>query len=192
MNMQVDEAELPPLVYLTFFAAIRPETARSLLEVAGQCANAGVEEVHLLMGTPGGGVEAGLMVYNVLKGMPFNLVTHNTGHVASIGVAIYLAGDERLTSSHSTFLLHGVSQHADDQPHGAKWYREQHDSLIASETQINAVLAERTSLTAKQLAKFSETEQTKDEKEAVKDGIAHRIEDVVIPDEAFVHTVAID
>jgi ATP-dependent Clp protease, protease subunit len=192
MNMQIGNEELTETVYLTFFAGFRPETARALLQVASQCANAGVKEVHLLLGTPGGGVDAGLTVYNVLKGMPFHLVTHNTGNVASIGVAVYLAGEERLTSKHSSFLLHGVSHQTEDGAHGAKWFREQHDGLLASEAKINAVLAERTKLTVKQLARFSEVEQTKDEKTAVDDGIAHRIEDVVIPDDALVHTVAID
>jgi hypothetical protein len=73
----------------------RPQTARAYWK-PNQCANQGVEEVHLLLGTPAAGVDAGLTVYNVLKGMPFNLITHNTGNVASIGVAVYLAGEEAI------------------------------------------------------------------------------------------------
>lgn len=183
---------LPPLVYVIFFAEFRPETARALLTTMSECANQGAEEVHLLIGTPGGGVDAGLTVYNDLRGMPFKLVTHNTGNVASIGVAVYLAGEERIACPHSSFLLHGVTNQTDGQAYGAKWFREQHDSILVSETKINAVLAERTALTEGQLATFSESEQTKDANAAVEDGIAHRIEDVVIPPEAYVHTVQIE
>jgi ATP-dependent Clp protease protease subunit len=190
--MQVGDAELPPLVYLIFFAQFRPETARAILEVAGQCANAGVEEVHLLLGTPGGGVDAGIAVYNGLRGMPFKLVTHNTGNVASIGVAVYLAGEERLTCPNSTFLLHGVTTGVEDGEHRAKWFREQHDSMLATEQKINAILAERTALSEEELAAFAETEETKHAAESVDAGIAHRIADVDIPDEAYVHTIAID
>jgi ATP-dependent Clp protease, protease subunit len=193
MEAAETEGGFPPLVYVIFFAAFRPETARALLTAMGEFANEGAEEVHLLMGTPGGGVDAGLTVYHALRGMPFKLVTHNTGNVASIGVAVYLAGDERLTCPHSSFLLHGVTnQPPEGQAFGAKWYREQHDGILTSEKKINAVLAEQTALTEQQLAKFAETEQTKDAEAAVKDGIAHRIEDVDIPDDAYVYTVPID
>lgn len=188
----MEEGGLPPLVYLIFFAAFRPETARALLTTAGECANAGVEEVHLLIGTPGGGVDAGISVYNGLRGMPFKLVTHNTGNVASIGVAVYLAGEERLTCPNSSFHLHGVTTTVDEGDYQAKWFREQHDTALATERKINAILAERTSLSETELAAFAETEETKDAAEAVEVGIADRIEDVEIPDEAYVHTIAID
>ncbi len=193
MEAGVEQGGLPPLVYVIFFANFRPETARALLTTMGECANQGVEEVHLLLGTPGGGVDAGVSVYNALRGMPFRLVTHNTGNVASIGVAVYLAGEERLTCPNSSFLLHGITNEVPDgQSFGAKWFREQHDGLLASEKKINAILAERTSLTKKQLAEFSETEQTKDAGSAVEDGIAHRIEDIDIPEDAYVYTVPIE
>lgn len=191
-NVETDQ-ESPSLVYVIFFAGFRPETARALLETMTQCANQGVEEVHLLLGTPGGGVDAGITVYNVLRGMPFKLVTHNTGSVASIGVAVYLAGDERLAAPNSTFLLHGVTNETPGgQAFAAKWFREQHDSILASEKKINAVLAENTKLTEKRLAKALEEETTVDAETAVKDGIAERIEPVQIPPEAVVVTVAIE
>jgi ATP-dependent Clp protease, protease subunit len=181
------------VVYVIFFAAFRPETARALLETMTQCANEKVGEVHLLMGTPGGGVDAGISVYNVLRGMPFHLVTHNTGSVASIGVAVYLAGDERLAAPDSTFLLHGVTNEPPGgQAFPAKWFREQHDSILGSEKKINAILAERTKLTENRLAKASEEETTTDADQAVKDGIAHRVELVDIPENVFVITVPID
>jgi ATP-dependent Clp protease, protease subunit len=191
--IDIDEpGVIAPPVYVVFFAAFRPETARALLETMSQCANEGTEEVHLLMGTPGGGVDAGVNVYNMLCGMPFRLITHNTGHIASIGVAVYLAGEERIAAPNSTFLLHGVTnQVPGEQQLSAKWFREQHDSIVSSERKINAILAERTSLDEEQLALCSETEQTKDAGAAVKDGIAHRIEPISIPEEAVVHTVAI-
>jgi ATP-dependent Clp protease protease subunit len=194
VGLDLDEQplEATPLVYVIFFADFRPETARALLTTMSECAERDAEEVHLLLGTGGGGVHAGIGVYNVLRGMPFRLMTHNTGNVASIGVAVYLAGDERLACPHSTFLLHGVTNEVPpNQAFGAKWFREQHDNMLASEKKINAILADRTKLTEKQLARFAETEQTKDAEAAVKNGIAHRIEDIDIPKDAYVYTVPI-
>lgn len=178
--------------YVVFMAGIRPETARSLLITLGECANQGVEEVRLLIGTPGGGMDAGVGLFNAMCGLPFHLVTHNIGTVASIGVPVYLAGEERLTCSHSSFMLHGATNEVPaGQAFGAKWFREQHDSLLSGEGRTNAILAERTKLTDAELAERSETEQTMDANAAVDCGIAHRVENVDIPEGAFVVTVPI-
>jgi ATP-dependent protease ClpP protease subunit len=47
----------------------------------------------------------GLNIYNVLIGLPFELITHNVGNVDSIGNAIFLAGSKRYAchTPHSCF-----------------------------------------------------------------------------------------
>ena len=50
----------------------------------------------------------GLNIYNVLIGMPFELITHNVGNVDSIANAVFLAGTKRYACPHSTFMFHGV------------------------------------------------------------------------------------
>lgn len=188
-----DDDEPPELVYVVFSAGITYASAESLLDVAGRCATQGVSEVRLLLSTYGGSVSAGINLYNVLRGMPFRLVTHNAGNVASIGVAIYVAGEERLTCANGTFLLHGVTNTPPpNQPFGAKWFRETHDGILADEARINSILAERTSLTAEQLAAHAETERKIDAETALTDGIAHRIEDIDIPQGVPVLTVPTD
>lgn len=64
--------------------------------------------VYLLLSTPGGSVMHGMNLYNVLRGMPFELITHNVGNVDSIGNAVFLAGAKRYAAPHSTFMFHGV------------------------------------------------------------------------------------
>jgi len=156
-----DEDEEPPeLAYVVFSAGVTQASAESLLDVLGRCANEGFAEVRLLLSTWGGSVSAGINLYNVLRAMPFRLVTHNAGDVASIGVAIYVAGEERLTCRNGASMLHGVTNTPPpNPPFGARWYRETHDSILADEARINAILAERTSLTAEQLAAHAETSE---------------------------------
>ncbi len=179
-----------PLAYVLFTAPIHQESAESLLGTLSQCATEGVEEVRLLLSTLGGNVTEGINLYNVLRGLPFRLVTHNSGNVASIGVAVYLAGEERLTCPNSSFVTHGVTNEPPpSQAFGAKWFRERHDGILADEAKINDILVERTSLTVEGLARFAETEQTKDAAAAVDEGIAHKIEDIDIPEGVPVLTV---
>lgn len=187
---EFEDEDAAELVYVVFSAVIDQRSAESLLTVMSECASGGVEDVRLLLSTPGGNVTAGINLYNVLRGMPFRLTTHNAGDVASIGVAVYLAGEERITCSNSTFLTHAVSNTPPpNQSFGAKWFRETHDNILADEGRINAILAERTSLTTDQLAASAENERQIDAEAAVSDGIAHRIEDIDVPEGVPVLTV---
>src|SRR3954463_10442402 len=76
---------LPETVYISFSAEIIPNTTEALLSVCAQQANNRVKRVYLLLSTPGGQVMNGLNIYNMLRGMPFELITHNVGNVDSIG-----------------------------------------------------------------------------------------------------------
>ena len=104
------QAVLPAIrpVFVNFSAEINAMTAESLIALMARLANEGQKEVHLLLTTVGGSVMHGLTVYNVLRGLPFTLVTHNAGSVNSIGNAIFLAGERRYACPHSTFMFHGV------------------------------------------------------------------------------------
>jgi len=181
------------LVYVTFSAGVTQDTTEVLIDAMAQCANADAREVHLLLSTHGGNVTNGINLYNVLRGFPFKLVTHNAASVASIGVALYLAGEERLACPGSTFVLHGVTFEAyAGQLFDAAGLRERRESVLADEAKINAILGERTSLDAERLQRVAESEQTMGAEQAVEDGVAHRIEEIEIPPEAFVMALRFD
>ena len=97
-----------PLVYVSFSAEINVNTTESLISIMANCANSQVQKVYLLLSTGGGQVMEGMNLYNVLKGMPFELTTHNVGNVDSIGNVIFLAGSKRYATPNATFMFHGV------------------------------------------------------------------------------------
>ena len=55
--------------------------------------NEGIEEVHLSFSSLGGYVHSGIFLYNHIRAMPLKVVIHNTGTVASIAAAIFVAAD---------------------------------------------------------------------------------------------------
>lgn len=116
VNDVLEDDEPPDAAYVIFSAGVHQASAESLLDAMRRCADEGVPEVHLLLSTWGGSVTAGINLYNVLRAMPFRLVTHSAGDVASIGVAIYVAGEERIAAPNTTFLLHGGDAHASPEP----------------------------------------------------------------------------
>ena len=181
------EDAAPDVVYVNFSAEIIPHTTESLLATMANCVNGGVKEVHLLISTPGGSVMNGVNLYNVLRGLPLHLVTHNVGNVDSIGNAVFLAGDHRIACPHSTFMFHGVSFDTGPGVHcEEKFLRERLESVLADQARIGAIIEERTSLSPEQVQPLFTEAQTKDATYAASTGIVHEIRDVDIPEGATV------
>jgi ATP-dependent protease ClpP protease subunit len=172
----------PSRVCISFSADISPKTVEALLGVMAQHANAGVPEVYLLISTPGGQVMAGLNLYNVLRAMPFRLITHNVGNVDSIGNAVFLAGEERYACPHATFMFHGVGF---DFPGPfrleEKDLRERIDAVLSDQRRIGRIIADRTQVPTNEIELLFREAQTKDAEYARANGIIHDIREVKIP-----------
>lgn len=176
------QPEAQPIFYVSFSAEINPHTTESLIATLANCSSQGAEEVHLLLSTPGGSVMNGMNLYNVLRALPLRLVTHNVGNVDSIGNAVFLAGEHRYASPHSTFMFHGVGMDTT----GAmrleeKLLRETLASILADQKRIAGIIEERTNLDSRQVKALFREAQTKDATYAVSTGIVHEIKDVEIP-----------
>jgi ATP-dependent Clp protease protease subunit len=168
--------------YISFSAEISPQTTETLIAVLGEQANNKVDEVYLMLSTPGGTVMHGLNLYNVLRALPFKLITHNVGNVDSIGNAVFLAGIERYACPHSTFMFHGVGF---DMKTGLrleeKNLRESLDSILQDQRRIGAIIRDRTNLNETQIGELFREARTKDADYAKSVGIVHDIRDVKIP-----------
>ncbi|MCJ7510006.1 MAG: ATP-dependent Clp protease proteolytic subunit [Dehalococcoidia bacterium] len=181
--MTTGPAQQPPqTVYVSFSAEIIPSTTESLIAVMADCANKGVKQVYLMLSTPGGTVMHGLNLYNVLRAMPFELITHNVGNVDSIGNAIFLAGSKRYACPYSTFMFHGVGFNTNPGDRlEEKNLRERLNSLTSDQKRIGAIIAERTKISEKDVAALFLEAQTKDATYATGCGIIDEIKDVQIP-----------
>jgi ATP-dependent protease ClpP protease subunit len=168
--------------YVSFSAEIIPQTTEALIAATAQCVQQGADEIYLMLSTPGGAVMNGMNLYNVLRAMPVKLSTHNVGNVDSIGNAIFLAGEDRYASPHSTFMFHGVGF---DVPSGTrleqKALREFLDGIAADQTRIGSVIEERTNLNAEQVADLFLEARTKDAAFAASCGIVQEVRDLHIP-----------
>jgi ATP-dependent Clp protease, protease subunit len=184
VTIPIGQPQLRPgaTIYVSFSAEINAHTTESLIAAMANCANARPAKVILLLSTPGGVVMNGMNLYNVLRAMPFTLVTHNVGNVDSIGNAVFLAGEERYACPHSTFMFHGVA--AGIQAGGqleAKQLRERLSSIRADELRIGSIIEQHTNLTHREVTALFREARTKDTTQAVSAGIVHQIEDVKIP-----------
>jgi len=174
----------PPRHYVSFSAEIVPQTTEALIATLSNLANQQVPEVHLLLSTAGGSVMHGITLYNTLRAMPFELVTHNVGNVNSIGNAVFLAGTRRYACPQSTFMFHGVGFNVP--PGGARFeeklLRERLDGLLADQKRIADIMENCTTLPREEIDKLFLEAVTKDADWAVGAGIVDEVRDVDIAD----------
>ncbi len=171
-----------PTTYISFSAEIIPQTTESLIAVLAEQANRQVEEVYLMLSTPGGSVMHGMTLYNTMRAFPFRLITHNVGNVDSIGNAIFLAGAQRYACPHSTFMFHGVGfDITNPERQEEKTLRERMNAILQDQRRIGSIIEQRTNLNNAKVRNLFREARTKDADYALSVGIIHEIRDVEIP-----------
>jgi len=172
----------PSRVYVSFTAEIIPVTTEALLGAMAEQANKGVQELYLLLSTPGGQVMNGITLYHALRAMPFKLITHNIGNVDSIGNAVFLAGEERYAAANATFMFHGVGFDITTPTRlEEKSLRESLASLLSDQKRIGQIIQQRTSIPQAEVERLFLEQQTKDATYARTNGIIHDIRELQIP-----------
>lgn len=103
----------------------------------------GDEPITVVLNSPGGEVFAGLLLFDTLRKSTANIITVTRGLAASMGSILSQAGDSRLVSPHSWFMVHEPSSiawgKAGDIKREAKMLERLHDQLCD-------ILAERSTL----------------------------------------------
>jgi ATP-dependent Clp protease, protease subunit len=171
-----------PPAFISFTAEINPNTVELLLATAANCVAQGHPELHLLLSTPGGSVMHGITAYNVLRGLPIPVITHNVGNVDSIGTVIYLAGERRYACPQTTFMLHGVAFGTQGpMQFFEKTLAERLASVQADQARIADIYRERAGITPEESERFFLGESTIGAPDALRRGLVHELRDVQIP-----------
>ena len=89
-----------------FIGPINHQSACSVRNLCLQALQNGATEIELHMSSEGGNMTAGFALYFFLKSLPLPLTTWNVGSVESVGVAIFLAGQQRYACPGTRFLIH--------------------------------------------------------------------------------------
>jgi ATP-dependent Clp protease protease subunit len=174
--------QLRPPAYISFLAEIVPQTTEALIAALTNFVNQGFREIHLLLSTPGGSVMHGITIYNVLRGLPITLTTHNVGNVDSIGAVIYLAGERRYACPQATFMLHGVAFGTNSPTQFfERNLRERLAAVQADQERIKAIYRDRAGINPEIAEQFFLGESNISANDAVANGLAHEIRVVQIP-----------
>lgn len=172
-----------PVHYVSFIAGVNENTAQRLIDAVVGELHKGANTIYLLLSTPGGSVRDGVALYNILRGLPCEIVTHNIANVDSIGNVLFLAGARRFACPNATFMFHGVGF---DVNQGSrieqKNAQELMDGIAAETRKIADVIEDRA-----KFANRSEIEDlflqasTKDAAYAKNHNLVHEVRDLQIP-----------
>lgn len=89
------------------------------------------DSIKINLSSSGGSLNAAFTAYEFLRSLQVPLTIQNVGSVESAAIIVYLAANERLTTEHSTFLIHNFTWTFD---HPCVIYSKIKESLSALES----------------------------------------------------------
>ena len=134
------------------------------------------ESVTIFLNSPGGSVNAGLLIYDVLQAVPFPVNIYCIGMAASMG-AIILAGGQkgrRYILPHSKVMIHEPLIEG-GMGGSATSIKKTADSILGTKKIINSILAKNTGRSLKEIDKATGYDNFMDAEEAVKFGICDEV-----------------
>jgi ATP-dependent protease ClpP protease subunit len=167
----------PKLATIAFFEPVTPETLQRLALQTAAAIAADVEQLTLLLASPGGTLLPALEFYQLLLKTRIKLKTHAVGRVASAATILMLAGEERTAQPDASFLFHPVSTELRP-PINSFAERSVDRHLALYELTAREVYRTRTCLPHDMIASFARGETILDAEQALAFGVIHRVEDV--------------
>jgi ATP-dependent Clp protease, protease subunit len=176
------------VAYVQFTRELNGDTAESLLEAVATLSNDGVSRVVLCIASPGGWIAKAMAVYNMLRALPVELVTHAVGEVASAANMPFLAGDVRYACPHATFMFHPGGFNVSEERLDAEMMRRKGERLDSDDDRERSIIRNRTKLTTAQIRAIVDGSRTLGASEARKAGIVDQVRELKIPRGARVIT----
>ncbi|MFW6093357.1 MAG: ATP-dependent Clp protease proteolytic subunit [Pseudomonadota bacterium] len=159
---------------ITLFGEIDTEVARRTAEKLLALAYAGDDPITLYIGSPGGHVESGDTIYDMVRFIKPVVRTVGTGWVGSIATHIYLAAERenRFCLPNTRFLIHqpagGIGGTAADVEIHAR-------EIVKTRERINRIIAERTGQPLERIEQDTDRDFWMGPEESVDYGIVGRI-----------------
>ena len=151
---------------------IDSELANNFLSQFMYLENEGDEEITIYINSPGGEVNAGLMIYDIIQGssVPVNIIC--TGMAASMAAVILAGGQKgrRYILKHSKVMIHEPLL-ANGVGGSATSIKNISESILETRNLLNGILAKHTGKTLKEVNKATSFDNYMNAEEAIKFGI---------------------
>lgn len=168
-------------IYINFNLGINPQSTQAFFKIVQEELSKGMKKLFLLISSPGGNVDPGIAIYNFLKGLPIEVITHNYGSCDSIAALVFCAGQKRYTVTNSRFLIHGIGLDVQNQRFNEINLRETLESLKNQRETISKIIAKECNKKVKDVEKDMLNGIVLSPEEAIKYGLVTEIKDALIP-----------
>jgi ATP-dependent Clp protease protease subunit len=179
------ENESPKEVYATLARPIDGPGIHHAFNFYASMQRKGVSIVHLLIQSDGGFVRDGIALHGYLKNLPIQTNTYNLGNVASIAVAVFLAGQVRRAAKNSAFMIHKATN-SFQFPMKADFIRER---AVVLERDDQAIETTHTSIPDSDWVKYPTVDLTFGAQEAKEFGLIHEIADFTPPRDCELYNI---
>ena len=159
---------------LTLFGEIDQDVARRTMEKLLALSFESDDPITLYIGSPGGHVESGDTIFDMIRYIRPTVRTVGTGWVGSIATHIYLAPekDQRFCLPNTRFLIHqpagGFGGTASDVEIHAR-------EIVKTRERINAIIAERTGQPLERVERDTDRDDWMSAEESVEYGLVGKI-----------------
>lgn len=159
---------------ITIFGEISQKAAREFTEKLLVLAGESDDPIKVLINSPGGHVESGDTIFDMIRFVKPRILMLGTGWVASAGALIYSAPpkEDRFSLPNTRFMLHqpsgGVGGSASDAEIEAK-------EIIKMRKRLNQTFADQTGQSLEQVTKDSDRNFWMGPAEAVEYGLAGKV-----------------
>jgi len=127
------------------------------------------------LSTPGGDIDAGLALYDVIRNCKNPTTTFGRGGVYSIGAVLLQAGQKRIMTENSLLMVHNASFKMGDEELDTTAMHRMNEECKLSNRRIQGVLARRSGATPKQVSRWCAKETYFTAPEALKAGFIDAI-----------------
>ena len=173
-NFNLLESALISNRTITLFGEINQEVARKTAEKLLALSYESDEPITMYIGSPGGHVESGDTIFDMIRYIKPQVRTVGTGWVGSIATHIYLAPDKenRFALPNTRFLIH--------QPHGgfggdASDIEIHAREIVKTRERINGVIAAQTGQSLDRVAEDTQRDYWMSAEESVDYGLVGKI-----------------
>ena len=173
-NFNLLESALISNRTITLFGEINQEVARKTAEKLLALSFESDEPITMYIGSPGGHVESGDTIFDMIRSIKPQVRTVGTGWVGSIATHIYLAPDKenRFALPNTRFLIH--------QPHGgfggdASDIEIHAREIVKTRERINGVIAAQTGQSLDKVAEDTQRDYWMSAEESVDYGLVGKI-----------------
>jgi len=183
-NDETPEAKIPNVSFLdeklfksrsiSIFGGINERVARAVTEQLLALAADSDEHIDIYISSPGGHVESGDVIYDMIKFIKPEVRVIGTGWVASAATTIYLAAkkENRYSLPNTRYLVHQPSGGSQGDATDISIQAEQ---IIKTKARINKLIADETGRPVEQVEKDTDRDYWMSVDEAIDYGIVTKI-----------------